>query len=60
VIGNRLSGFEKTALSIKNAFRPVTVQNNVAFSKNAKDEVFSIIGDRGVVENNQVVGDSPR
>ncbi len=46
VIGNRLSGFEKTALSIKNAVRAVTVQNNVGFSRDAKGEGFSILGDR--------------
>jgi hypothetical protein len=53
-IRNTVSNFHGTAFVIKKSNSPADVYGNTASSKNPKDKVVSLSGQKGVVSNNQL------
>jgi hypothetical protein len=54
---NRVSNFHGVAFSIQKSNIPANVYGNTAISKNPNDKVLSLSGEKGVVNNNQLLGE---
>jgi hypothetical protein len=54
---NRVSGFHGAAFLIQNSNIPANVYGNTAISKNPDDKVLSLSGEKGVVNNNQLLSE---
>jgi parallel beta-helix repeat protein len=58
-VGNKITNFHRSAIVIQNSRNPANAYGNVAVSANSKDNVVTIEGLQGVVNNNILRNEEP-